>query len=282
MVHLDAHGLKGARGGMLAHVLAVARHDACNQIRKLAGRLQGLRLPACDDRTRNRSRKALLAVKADHVADVALLGLRQPLSRRHAARGVHAHVERTVKAEGEAARSVVDLGGRDADVEKDAVGLMNADRGKRLRHRREGLVNDREPRIRPASGNLDRLGIAIERNEPSLRGQLFKNATRMTSAPECSVDVQSVRVSHKRLRRLLAQNRQMNECLAHARNSQTMEAEPTAPPRKFFTIRTRSPPHQARPRAPRVHAPQACFCPTTRSARPCRSAQPPCRGRTSA
>ena len=110
-------------------------------------------------------------------------------------------------------------------------------------------------------GNLDRLGIAIERNEPSLRGQLFKNATRMTSAPECSVDVQSVRVSHKRLRRLLAQNRQMNECLAHARNSQTMEAEPTAPPRKFFTIRTRSPPHQARPRAPRVHAPQACFCP---------------------
>lgn len=81
---------------------------------------------------------------------------------------------------------------------------MNADRGKRLRHRREGLVNDREPRIRPASGNLDRLGIAIERNEPSLRGQLFKNATRMTSAPECSVDVQSVRVSHKRLRRLLA------------------------------------------------------------------------------
>ena len=94
-----------------------------------------------------------------------------------------------------------------------------------------------------------------------LRGQLFKNATRMTSAPECSVDVQSVRVSHKRLRRLLAQNRQMNECLAHARNSQTMEAEPTAPPRKFFTIRTRSPPHQARPRAPRVHAPQAASVP---------------------
>ena len=68
------------------------------------------------------------------MTDVALLGLSEPLSGGHPARGIHAHVERTVKAEGKAACGVIDLRRRNAYVEKDAVGFMNADLGERRLH----------------------------------------------------------------------------------------------------------------------------------------------------
>ena len=77
----------------------------------------------------------------------------------------HAHVERPVALEGEAALGLVELHRGDADVEGDAVDPVDAVRGKRLTHPGESFRNKRQ--ALPARGSqrlscLDRFGIAIE------------------------------------------------------------------------------------------------------------------------
>src|SRR5688572_12836915 len=56
----------------------------------------------------------------------------------------HAHVERTVGLEGEAALGPVELHRRDADIESDAVDRLHAAVGKRLTHPGKALRHKRQ------------------------------------------------------------------------------------------------------------------------------------------
>ena len=136
-VHLDANRLEGSRRGMLAHVLFVARHDRGNEVRKVPRRRKGLFRAPRDDRPGDRAREALFAVEVDHASDGLLIGRIEPFRGRHARRRIHAHVERPLETEGKSARSVVDLRGGNADVEKDSVHLArrNAEARKLFDHR---------------------------------------------------------------------------------------------------------------------------------------------------
>ena len=127
--------------------------------------------------------------------------------------GVHAHVERAVEAEAEAALGVVDLRRRDAEVEQHAVDLRDAERGERRRHRRERGVVDREARIGGergvGRGAGDRLRVAVERDQAALRRQPLEDRARVAAAAERAVDIDAVGIGDERIDRFVQQNGQV-------------------------------------------------------------------------
>ena len=119
---------------MLLRVAAVARHDALDErgerLRRQNGRLFTLR----NDGARDFPGKALFAVVGNHAPQLRLRSAAEPLGCGFAARRVHAHVERSVKAEGKAPRGIVDLRGGNADVKENAIDGADPDRAERFAH----------------------------------------------------------------------------------------------------------------------------------------------------
>src|SRR6202034_1464326 len=98
----------------------------------------------------------------------------------------HAHVERTVGAEREAALRLVELEGRDAEIEDDAVGLLPRDRV----HRRERTLRQRETALELRDQLLaarDGVGIAVDAEHAALGGA--EDRARVAAAAEGRVDV---------------------------------------------------------------------------------------------
>ena len=122
---------------------------------------------------------------------MVLLCRRDPFGRRHAARGVHAHVEGAVLAEAEAAAGVVDLGRRNAQVKQDAVDLMNAARGKRVGHRGKAVVNNAETRIVDLLRGCNGLRVLVERDQAPLGGQARLQQAAVTAATEGPVYIRT-------------------------------------------------------------------------------------------
>ena len=116
---MDAQPLKCAGGGVDA-VLGAADNRA-DDIGELAGGLDTGFSAGADDGAGNGAGASLLAVLVDHVGEVAFVHGVDHVRRRRAARGVHAHIQRAVLAEGEAALRLVDLRGGYAQIQHDHV-----------------------------------------------------------------------------------------------------------------------------------------------------------------
>ena len=98
----------------------------------------------------------LFAQRRDDESEFALTGARNDVGRARAVTA-HAHVERTVVAERKAARGLVELHRRDAEVEHDAVDRRRAaDDGFQIG---EPVLDQ----IEPALGLLDQIGAARDR-----------------------------------------------------------------------------------------------------------------------
>ena len=137
-----------------------------------------------------------------------LLGcLRQPLASREPAARVHAHVERRVVTEAEAARGVVELRRGDAEVEQDAVGANDAGAGRELGEAAEPPVQDAKARVTYLSSRGHRLRIAIERQQPSRLSQPRQDQPGMSAPPERAVDVAAVAAHIQTIYCLLRKNR---------------------------------------------------------------------------
>ena len=78
-----------------------------------------------DDRAGDRARAPLFAVEMENVGEFRLRGVVDEIGGAYAL-ALHAHVERAVVAEGEAALGPVELHRGDADVENDAVHGLEA------------------------------------------------------------------------------------------------------------------------------------------------------------
>ena len=109
--------LKCARCRVLARLAGLDRtsHD----VGQLAGGSNGFAaFAASNKRLCNRYSKPFFPIVTYHLRNVALVGAGKKVGRALAAGGVHAHVQRAVEAEAEAALGVVDLRRRDAEVEQ--------------------------------------------------------------------------------------------------------------------------------------------------------------------
>ena len=114
----DAQGLEHARRRMNAAGLLA--DERCDEIGELPRRLEGLAPPRLDDGAGDGAGAPLLAVVIEDVGELGLGGFVDEIGRARAA-ALHAHVERPVVAEREAALGLVDLHRGHADVEHDAV-----------------------------------------------------------------------------------------------------------------------------------------------------------------
>jgi hypothetical protein len=119
VVDEDADGLEAAGRGVLARL--AARDRAGDHGGEPAGGADR-GLGACHaDGPRNAPGVAFLAVLEQHSRQLTLGHGREPVRRAGARAGIHAHVQRPVAQEAEAARGVVQLRRGDAEIEQDAV-----------------------------------------------------------------------------------------------------------------------------------------------------------------
>ena len=108
IVDEHAQRLKSARRGMLARLAACARRARPGpRARRCGSRARSRR--ARDDGLRHAPREALLAEGGDHLANLIDARPSEPGRDGLAARRVHAHIERAVGTEAEAAPRIIEL-----------------------------------------------------------------------------------------------------------------------------------------------------------------------------
>jgi hypothetical protein len=107
IVDEHAQRLKSACRRVLAGLAGAHRRG--DQGGELAGGRDRALAPCRDDGLRHAARKALLTVSGDHLAYLVDARPSEPLRDRLAARRVHAHIERAVGSETEAALRVIEL-----------------------------------------------------------------------------------------------------------------------------------------------------------------------------
>src|SRR5262249_9816258 len=124
------------------------------------------------DRARDRARVALLAERRDDDGKIALGSMRHDIScaRRRAA---HAHIERTVEAEREAASGFVELHRGDAEIEDDTVDRVMAEATRDRRKIGEAVLDQHEPPaacLDQGGAARDRALVAVDRDHVAIGG----------------------------------------------------------------------------------------------------------------
>ena len=160
-VDIDAQCLEAA-GGRIDLAGAACRHDRMDDGRQLAGGGDRAGLAGAHDGAGNAARGALLAIFPEDSGKLALVEAHHNVGGRVAALR-HAHVERPVEAEGEAAFRLVELGRADAEIKGDAV-EADVRPGKGL-HFGEHAFMQRQPAFigvgKPGAAG-DGVGIAVD------------------------------------------------------------------------------------------------------------------------
>ena len=136
----------------------------------------------------------------------------------------HAHVERPVAHKRKAALGFVELHGRDANIEGDAVGAALTDE---ITHGRESIFNQPKGRfLTELCGVSPRDGVAVERHHLGAAGE---ERGAVAARPEGAVDDQLAGLGRQRHQHLREQHRGMGR-VSHwrARLHGILGAEPQA------------------------------------------------------
>ena len=122
----------------------------------------------------------------------------QPVGGTDAARRVHAHVQRTIVHEAEAARGVIELRRRHAEVGQQSGHAAGQTQRLDVRGQgREGVMDDTEAGIgrRQRLAGGDGFGILVESDQARLGRQAGEQLARMTAAPEGGVHVAALAIA---------------------------------------------------------------------------------------
>src|SRR5262249_1793793 len=146
VVHVHAQGLERARRRMLAGLARAYRtRDERGELR---GALERAHASCRTDRLGYAARKTLVGQCCDHFANLVDARPSEPGRDGLAAGRIHTHVERAVRTKAESACRVIELRGRDTEVEEHAAAetplrMRRHETGK-LRKRR---VEERKPHV---------------------------------------------------------------------------------------------------------------------------------------
>ena len=161
------------------------------------------KLPCGSDRAPRSSRnkrccnllsKPFFAIVADNLPYFAFVRAGEPLGGSCAAARVHAHVERRIGAEAEAARRVVELRRRHAEIKQNAVDLRCSACDQHFAQTAEILVRELQSLVIDFSARCDRRRIAIQRNQTPAPAQARQNLSAVAAAAKRAVDVNTVRL----------------------------------------------------------------------------------------
>ena len=160
-----------------------------------------------DDGARDRARMALLAEQEDDVGEIALarrgddVGGARPVA-------AHAHVERPVEPEREAAFGAVELHRGDAEIEHDAVDLREAGGARDRVELREAFFDQRQPAVATARRVRRRAAIAcrvaVDADHPAIGGR--QDGARVAAGAEGGVDIDAAVTDVEKLDRRAAEH----------------------------------------------------------------------------
>ena len=160
-------------------------------------------LAILDDRAGNAPTVALLAQTPQHVGDRLLVGMRQKIGHAFPLGGIHAHVQRRIGHEAEAAFGLVQLRRRHAQIQQDAIQAG----GSLVPLGQAGKIGmpDADPRIvgKFCLRHRDRLRIAIHQQQAAVRTQSRQHGARVTAATERAIQIGSTCLHGEPLHRLV-------------------------------------------------------------------------------
>ena len=119
----------------------------------------------------------------------------------------HAHVERPVEPEREAAFGAVELHRGDADVEHDAVDLREAGAARDRVELREALLDQRQPAARlldQIGAERDRVRVAVDADHPAVGGR--EDGAGIAAGAEGAVDIDAAVTDVEKLDRRAAEH----------------------------------------------------------------------------
>ena len=171
-----------------------------------------------------------VAVLGEHALELRRLDGGEALERRRAGRTVHAQVERALEHEAHAARGIVDLPRRDAEVEQRAgerLAAVTAMDGGQIAERGPGEHHAISEAAEPLARDLDRVGIAVapQQSRASVGGE---QRLGVAGVAERGVEQQSLAAA-KVAQRLREEHRLMTR--THAVDRSAKQAAPRADPR---------------------------------------------------
>src|SRR6185437_5955586 len=146
----------------------------------------------------------------DHLANLVDARTSEPRGDRLTACRVHAHIERTVGPEAEAARRIVELRRGDAEVEQNTPAVAAA---RVCRHQRADVgkrrMHERKPHFvgKALTAGRDGLRVAVDREHAAFSTQGLEKECRMTAAPERRIDIVTVRLGSQRPEHLICEHR---------------------------------------------------------------------------
>ncbi|GMA76045.1 hypothetical protein GCM10025880_24620 [Methylorubrum aminovorans] len=243
VVHRDPQALEAA-GRRMDRGTGFGPHHAGDELGELGRRLDRGAPTRLDDRAGHRARAALLAEMVEDVGERAFLLAVHEIGRARAV-AAHAHVERPVLAEREAAMRLVELHRRHADIEHDPVGLLLALIGDQGVEIPEAALNQPQAAgggIHEAGAGPDRAGIAVDGDYSDL-GRGLKERARVAAGTEGAVHGQTRPVEGERGENLGQENGNVADGLGR-RSLGTRPGLRRPGPR-----RARRPAHRPRPAA---------------------------------
>src|SRR5829696_9084469 len=213
IVHGDAQSLEDSRRRVRS--AGLGPDQARREVRELACGGDGFAPTGLDDGAGDGSGAALLAVVIEYVRE---LGFGRAVDEVGGARAIalHAHVERAVVPEREAPLRLVELHGRDADIEDDTVRAGNPETLRDAVELAEPSGSKDEPPVSRRHERLagcNRVRIAVYRDDAVARLGV-EERPRVAAGSEGAVDERSAALRIERLQDLGQQHRDVPGGLA--------------------------------------------------------------------
>ncbi len=142
------------------------------------------------NRSCDAARSRFLAVTVDHVGQLLLRPLIDDLVGRQACICVHTHVDAPALLEAESSFRLVQLKGRDSEVQQDGIELREVIRPGNSGHIAEAGLDENgtwAKALKLPAGSLDRLGVQIGAQKPAVWRRGLQHGFGVTSAAQSAV-----------------------------------------------------------------------------------------------
>ena len=189
VVHRDAQRLEDARCRI--HCARSLRFDAEDETTEIVSLQERLARAASHDGRGDAPRLGLLAVAHEDVAQVFLLPAVHDVGRLLFQSRIGAHVQGSRRAEAEAPRVIGELDGRETEIEKDAVDLVEAVTAGHDVEKREVVLSKDGTIAKPgkdAPRLFERCGIDVETEEAAGRRGAVEDRLRVSSPTDRAVE----------------------------------------------------------------------------------------------